>query len=111
MEKTKIRRDSDGKLKCSLEYTLSIIGGKWKLVILWHLGKEGVHRYNQLKSLMPGITHKILSEKLKELVDDGLVYRKQYNEVPPKVEYSLTPKGTTVMPILEIMHKWGTKNW
>ncbi|MTI70330.1 MAG: winged helix-turn-helix transcriptional regulator [Firmicutes bacterium] len=111
MKKSEIQIDENGKLKCSLEYTTSIIGGKWKVVILWHLGKEGIHRYNELRRLMPGITHKMLSQQLKELKRDGLVHRKQYNQVPPKVEYSLTDKGYSVMPILELMHKWGNDNW
>ncbi|WFD10209.1 winged helix-turn-helix transcriptional regulator [Tepidibacter hydrothermalis] len=110
MSTPEIQVDEKGKLKCCLEDTLSVIGGKWKLVILWHLGKEGIHRYNELRRLMPGITHKMLSQKLKELEADGLINRKQYNEVPPKVEYSLTKKGYSVMPILDTMHKWGREN-
>ena len=110
MSKPEIQIDENEKLKCCLEHTLSVIGGKWKLVILWHLGEEGIHRYNELKRLMPGITHKILSQKLKALESDGLIHRKQYNEVPPRVEYSLTKKGYSVMPILETMHEWGNEN-
>ncbi|MCA0987386.1 winged helix-turn-helix transcriptional regulator [Guptibacillus algicola] len=101
--------DQDGKLKCSIEYTLKKIGGKWKTVILWHLGVDGNHRYNELRRLLPGITHKVLSQQLKELEDDEFIDRKQYNTIPPKVEYSITEKGKTVMPILEQMHKWGTE--
>ncbi len=99
------------KLKCSVEFTQSILGGKWKLVILWHLGFDGVHRFNQLQRRLTGVTHKVLSEKLKELENDGLIARKQYNEVPPRVEYTLTEKGKTVIPILDEMHKWGIDNW
>ncbi|WP_432667191.1 helix-turn-helix domain-containing protein [Wukongibacter baidiensis] len=111
MTERKIQTDGRGKLKCSIEYTLSIIGGKWKSVILWHLGTDGTYRYNELRRLMPGITHKMLSQQLKELEDEGLINRKQYNEIPPRVEYSLTKKGATVMPILESMHRWGEENW
>lgn len=106
---SEIKVNKDGKLNCCLDTTFSIIGGKWKLVILWHLGKAGTHRYNQLRTLMPGITHKMLSQKLKELESDGLVIRQQYNEVPPRVEYSLTEKGKDTLPILEAIHVWGTK--
>lgn len=109
--KEEIQVDEKGKLKCSIEYTISIIGGKWKPVIIWHLGVDGILRYNQLKKLMPGITHKMLSQQLKELEQERLVNRKQYNQIPPKVEYSLTEKGDTVIPILEMMHKWGEENW
>jgi len=99
------------KFKCSIEYTQSMLGGKWKLVILWHLAFDGVHRFNEIKRRLTGVTHKVLSEKLKELENDGFITRIQYNEVPPRVEYSLTEKGMTVIPILEAMHKWGTDNW
>lgn len=102
--------DNNGKLKCSIEYTLRKIGGKWKTVILWHLGVDGSYRYNELRRLMPGVTHKVMSQQLKELEEDGFIDRKQYNTIPPKVEYSLTEKGKTLMPILEQMHKWGTEH-
>lgn len=101
--------NQDGKLNCSIEYTLKKIGGKWKTVILWHLGVDGNFRYNELRRLLPGVTHKVLSEQLKELEDDGFIDRKQFNTIPPKVEYSMTEKGKTILPILEQMHKWGTE--
>lgn len=103
----KITLNHKGKLDCSIERTFSIIGGKWKPVILWHLGTEGTHRYKQLMRLLPGVTHKVLSAQLKELQDHNLITRKQYNEMPPRVEYSLTTLGETVMPILHLMHDWG----
>lgn len=104
-----IEVDENGKLKCSIEYTLNIVGGKWKLVILWHLAVDGTQRYNELRRLLPGITHKMLSQQLKELEQDGLLDRKQYNEMPPKVEYSISEKGMSLKPLLEEMHKWGTE--
>ncbi|MCA0971692.1 helix-turn-helix transcriptional regulator [Halobacillus litoralis] len=99
--------DENGKLKCSIEYTLRKIGGKWKSVILWHLGMDGTHRYNELRRLLPGVAHKMLSQQLKELEEDGFIQRKQYDEIPPKVEYSMTEEGKTLLPILEAMHDWG----
>lgn len=96
-----------GKLDCSIERTFSIIGGKWKPVILWHLGTDGTLRYSQLKKLLPGIAHKMLSRQLKELERHGLLIRQQYDEIPPRVEYSLSSRGESVMPILLLMHKWG----
>lgn len=99
-----------GKLKCSIEYTLNKIGNKWKSVILWHLGVDGTLRYSKLRSLLPGVSHKVMTAQLKELEQDGLVERIQYNTVPPKVEYLLTEKGQSVMPILELMHAWGVQN-
>lgn len=102
--------DHNGKLKCSIEYTLKKIGGKWKTVILWHLCVDGSFRYNELRQLLPGVTHKVMSHQLKELEEEGFIDRKQQNTVPPKVEYSITEKGKTLMPILEQMHLWGTEH-
>lgn len=98
------------KYKCSVEYTLSFIGGKWKPIILWHLGIEGMHRYGELKKKLNGINHKMLTQQLKELVEDGLVNRVEYPQIPPKVEYSMTDKGMEFIDILKFMHEWGSKN-
>ncbi|CAH0346673.1 winged helix-turn-helix transcriptional regulator [Bacillus sp. CECT 9360] len=95
---------------CEKELTLSVIGGKWKMLILWHLGKEGTKRFGELKSLMPGITQRMLVNQLRELEEDLIVQREVYPVVPPKVEYSLTDQGRTLMPILDSMYKWG-KNY
>lgn len=92
---------------CEKELTLSVIGGKWKMLILWHLGKEGTKRFNELRSLMPGITQKMLVNQLRELEEDLIVHREVYPVVPPKVEYSLTEQGQSLLPILEIMYGWG----
>jgi len=96
--------------RCPVEYTLRTIGGKWKPLILWSLAQSEVLRYGQLKKTIDGITHKMLSQQLKDLEEEGLVNRKQYNQVPPKVEYSLTKRGKTVIPILDEMCKWGREN-
>lgn len=95
---------------CPVEYTLSIIGGKWKTVILWHLANNEILRYGELKRLISGITHKTLSNQLKELESDGLINRKEYYQIPPKVEYSLTDKGKGLMPILKALCQWGSEN-
>ncbi|WP_085992983.1 winged helix-turn-helix transcriptional regulator [Oceanobacillus senegalensis] len=92
---------------CEKELTLEVIGGKWKMIILWHLGKEGTIRFNQLKRMIPGITQRMLVTQLRELESDLIVHREVYPVVPPKVEYSLTPQGKTLMPILEQMYDWG----
>lgn len=94
---------------CEKELTLSIISGKWKVVILWHLGVEGPHRFSELQRLFPKISHKMLTNQLRELIDDGIVHRKVYPEVPPKVEYSMTELGMTLLPIIEMMYDWGKK--
>ncbi|MGL5978726.1 MAG: winged helix-turn-helix transcriptional regulator [Erysipelotrichaceae bacterium] len=93
--------------QCSVEYTLSFMGGKWKPVILWYLGDEGTHRYGELKKKLDGIQHKMLAQQLKELAEDGLIVRVEYPQIPPKVEYSLSKKGEDLMPILRMMHEWG----
>ncbi|MED3729592.1 helix-turn-helix domain-containing protein [Priestia filamentosa] len=95
---------------CEKELTLNVIGGKWKMLIMWHLGKDGILRFNQLKSLIPGITQRMLVNQLRELEEDLIVHREVYPVVPPKVEYSLTDQGKTLMPILESMYEWG-KNY
>ena len=92
------------------ERTLSIIEGKWKLVLLCHLGIKGTKRFSELKKLIPAITQKMLTNQLRELEDDGLVHREVYPVVPPKVEYSLTDKGKSLMPMIKILEEWG-KNY
>lgn len=89
-----------------MELALDIIGGKWKSLIIWHLG-ENTLRFSELKRTMPGITQKMLTQQLRELEQDGLVKRFIYTEVPPKVEYSLTNAGKTLLPVLMILYQWG----
>ncbi|OOR20449.1 winged helix-turn-helix transcriptional regulator [Bacillus mycoides] len=96
-----------GNLNCEKELTLSIISGKWKVVILWHLGVEGPHRFSELQRLFPSISHKVLSNQLKELMEDGIVDRTVYPEIPPRVEYYMTELGMSLLPIVEMMYDWG----
>lgn len=98
------------KPQCPMVYTLSIMGGKWKLVILWHLVLSEVKRYGELKKHIGGITHKMLSQQLKELESDGLIIRKEYPQIPPKVEYSLSQKGASLIPVLKTMCEWGQEH-
>ncbi|MFR3730584.1 winged helix-turn-helix transcriptional regulator [Lacrimispora sp.] len=92
------------------EYTLSIVSGKWKLKIIYFLACMAPARYNVLKKNIDKITHKMLSTQLKELEQEGIVLRKEYPQVPPKVEYSLTPKGESLIPIVMAMCDWGRQN-
>ncbi|WP_338543433.1 winged helix-turn-helix transcriptional regulator [Paenibacillus tundrae] len=98
------------EINCEKELTLAVIGGKWKLIILWHLGLEGTKRFSELKRLIPHITQKMLTNQLRELEEDQLIERKVYAEVPPRVEYTLTDHGQNLMPVLHAMYNWG-KNY
>ena len=93
---------------CPVEATLSLIGGKYKTLILWNLIGKTL-RFSELRRLIPSATPKMLTQQLRELEDAGLLIRKVYAVVPPKVEYSLTPLGTSLRPILESMYEWGSE--
>ena len=97
------------KFTCTFEITIDLIGGKWKPLIIWHLGNQGTLRFSELKRTMPNITQKMLTQQLRELELDGLLHREVYPIVPPKVEYSLTPLGLSLMPILKSMCQWGNE--
>jgi len=91
---------------CAMDVTMDFIGGKWKTVVLWYLRKDK-KRFSELRKLIPNITEKMLSLQLKGLENDGLVGRKIYAEIPPKVEYFLTDFGKSMIPMLEEIAKWG----
>lgn len=92
-------------------YTLSLIGGKYKMIILYWLAEyKTVIRYNELKRCIGTISHKTLSSTLKELESDKLIMRIEYPQIPPKVEYSLTERGKSLIPVLNMMCEWGKKN-
>jgi len=94
--------------KCSLTRSMSIIGTKWKPIIIYVLQKRKV-RFGQLDAYIPLITRKVLTEQLKELEDDGIVTRESFAEIPPRVEYSLTEKGLELLPILNSIIVWNEK--
>ena len=91
---------------CAVEAALRFIDGKWKGVVLWHL-LEGTLRFNQIRRLLPGVTQRMLTNQLRELEQDGLVARRIYAQIPPKVEYSLTERGRTLAPVLLALKGWG----
>jgi len=91
---------------CPVEGTLDVIGGKWKPLIIWFL-RDKVLRFSELGRKLPGITDVMLTKQLRELEHDGIVSRNVYREVPPKVEYSLTPLGVTIIPVLDALCDWG----
>ena len=92
--------------RCTVSVTLDIIGGKWKSLILWQLSFKTL-RFSQLQRRLSNVTQKMLTQQLRELERDGLIHRKVYAEVPPRVEYSLTKMGQSVVPILQLMFQWG----
>ncbi len=94
---------------CPVERTLEVIGGRWKVLILRELFL-GVKRFGQLHRALHGITQKMLTQQLREMEEDGIIHREVYLQVPPKVEYSLTPLGESLKPIIDSMHLWGVRH-
>ena len=92
---------------CPMEFAMAQISGKWKLIILWHIYTKKIIRYGELKRSLNKITDKMLSNQLKELVRDNIVHKKVYQEIPLKVEYSLTEYGESLIPIMKMLYKWG----
>lgn len=100
------REDGSCEYGCPVEATLKVLGGKWKILILYHLNGDA-KRFSEIRRSIPGITEKMLTQQLKELESDGVVNRKVYPQVPPKVEYSITKYGKTLGPVIGEMQKWG----
>ncbi len=99
----------DNPLNCPVTRTMSIIGGKWKPIILNCIGERAI-RFGKLNQIIPAISNKVLANELKELENFGLVKRTEFLELPPRVEYELTTSGKSLMPILHELANWGNKN-
>lgn len=97
----------EGTTGCPVEATLQLIDGKWKGVVLFHLFENTTLRFNEIRRLLPNVTQRMLTNQLRELEADGLIVRKLYPEVPPKVEYSLSPRGRTLEPVIMALKAWG----
>jgi DNA-binding HxlR family transcriptional regulator len=95
--------------KCPMTAALNAIGGKWSLICLYWLD-SGTRRFNELRRLMPDISHKVLAATLRNLEHEGLVRRTVYPEVPPRVEYCISDHGESVRPIIQIVREWGHKH-
>ena len=95
-------------VSCPVEVTLRVIAGRWKVMIIHQL-LEGTKRFNQLQRELSGITHRTLAKQLREMEDSGLVERRDYKEIPPRVEYRLSPLGLTLKDILGAMHVWAER--
>ncbi|MBO3462658.1 helix-turn-helix transcriptional regulator [Aetokthonos hydrillicola Thurmond2011] len=104
-----VETENRSRLTCAVETTLDVIGGRWKVLIIKEL-IDGVKRFNELQRALTGITQKMLTQQLREMEEDGIIHREIYLQVPPKVEYSLTPLGESLKPILYAMHEWGMKH-
>ena len=94
---------------CPVQATSNTIAGKWKVLAVWHLSFRP-HRFSELRALLPGVSEKVLTSQLKELARDGIIRRHDANEIPPRVDYSLTPAGNELVTIMEAMCRWGSKH-
>jgi len=104
---TQRKRKNDKKgVRCPVETTLEAIGGRWKVLVIHHL-LEGTKRFGELTRLLNGISARTLTRQLRELADSGVIDRYVHQQIPPKVDYSLTPLGLKLAPILYAMHDWG----
>ena len=98
------------RMNCAIDATMSVIEGRWKTVILCKLYNNGPMRFNQLMKSIDGVSPRILTKQLKELESDGIIKRTSYQEIPPRVEYSITEKGMSLGPIMMAMAEWGLQN-
>ena len=101
------KKAGDVEFRCYFQLAMMVIGGKWKPKVLFHLGQNDKVRFGALRRAVFGISEKMLIQSLKELEKDGLVHRRVYRQVPPKVEYSLTDVGRSFVPVLNAMFNWG----
>jgi len=98
---------TDKVFYCNVDLSIDIIGGKWKPLIIHYIGKHKVLRFGQMKKLIPNVNERVLSRMLGELTENQIIQRKDYNENPPRVEYSLTDIGCSVLPIINELGEWG----
>ena len=106
-DQCEIKKAGHMEFRCYFQLATMVIGGKWKSKVLFHLAQEKIVRFGALRRAVFGISEKMLIQSLKELERDGLVNRKVYRQVPPKVEYSLTDLGESFIPVLNSMYEWG----
>ncbi|WP_306366308.1 helix-turn-helix domain-containing protein [Nocardiopsis sp. CC223A] len=98
-----------GVYHCGTDAAMDVIGGRWKVLVLWALG-ERPHRFGELRRALDGLSEKVLASHLREMEEDGLVHREDFDEVPPRVEYSLTSRGVSLNEALEPLGAWGREH-
>ncbi len=106
MAKSRTRKNDKKAVRCPVETTIEAIGGRWKVLVIHHL-LDGTKRFGELTRLLHGVSARTLTRQLRELEESGVINRHVYQQIPPKVEYSLTPLGRKLAPILYAMHEWG----
>ncbi|MDU4961970.1 MAG: helix-turn-helix domain-containing protein [Sporomusaceae bacterium] len=97
-------------IPCPIEYTIELLSGKWKMHVVWQVAKQEVIRFNELRRQLNGISNVMLAQTLQELQEAGVINRNQYNEVPPRVEYSLTKLGKGLLPVFAALESWGKQS-
>ena len=107
----KARERLANRFECPLYSALSVLGGRWKPLILWHLAEDGPHRFLALQRKLEGVSKKVLSAQLKELEADGLVQKTVFDSVPPHTEYAVTAYGESVRPVLDALCTWGEAHY
>jgi DNA-binding HxlR family transcriptional regulator len=108
MAKTTARKNDKKSVSCPVETTIAAIGGRWKVLVIHHL-LEGTQRFGELTRLLGGVSARTLTRQLRELEECGIINRRVHQQIPPKVEYSLTALGRELEPVLEAMHAWGQR--
>jgi DNA-binding HxlR family transcriptional regulator len=98
-----------GPYVCGIDAGMDVVSGKWKSLILWELNSHGTRRFGELRRGLPGVSEKMLIQHLREMEQDGLIHREVYQEVPPRVEYSLTEHGTSLNEALRSLSEWGKR--
>lgn len=106
-----MRKNEQSIQRCVTVSTVQkILGGKWKIEILYYIGMQNIHRFGELRRHVGEITESSLTKQLRELESDGFLHRHDFKELPPRVEYTLTDLGKSFMPVLEVIRQWGEKN-
>lgn len=105
-----MKRRELSSIPCPIEYTIEVLSGKWKMHVIWQIAKQEFIRFNELRRQLNGISNVMLTHTLQELQEAGVIHRNQYNEIPPRVEYSLTDLGKGLLPVFEVLGKWGTQS-